>query len=43
MVVEPTRPEEKEKYLNRVVKKVKALKRRKHERGPAFKDITKVA
>jgi hypothetical protein len=43
VVVEPTRPKEKEKYLNTVTKKVKALKRRKHERRPAFKALAKVA
>lgn len=43
VVVEPMRPKEKEKYLNTVIKKAKALKRRKHERRPAFKDLTKVA
>jgi len=43
VVVEPTRPKEKGKYLNTVTKKVKAIKRRKHERRPTFKALAKMA
>ncbi len=43
VVVEPRRPKEKEKYLNAVTKKVRALRRRKHETRPTFKALAKVA
>ncbi len=43
VVVMPARPKEKGKYLGTVTKKVRALKRRKHERRPAFKALGKMA
>lgn len=43
VVVEPMKPREKERYLSTVTNKVKALKRRKHERRPISQAAAKVA
>ena len=43
VVVEPTRPKERERYLSTVTKKMRKIKRRKHERKPIFKSLAEVA
>ena len=39
VVAEPLRPEEKERYLGTVTKKMRRIRRRKHERKPVFQSL----